>query len=411
MRPSPRSLVALDGLNLFLADVRDGVGPYLGVYLLATQGWKPEAIGAALSAAGIAGVLAQAPLGMWLDATRMKRALLALAVVLISLACVVMAIWPIFTVVIAAQWVIGISAALIGPALAGMTLGLVGPKLFARRQGRNEGWNHTGNVLAALLAGAIGHYVSLLGVFYLNALMGLGALLALATIRGAEIDHRLACAASSGPIDRSPVAWRVLLADRRLLAFAVSAVLFHFANAAMLPLAGQMLGTWRPEQVALWMSACIVTAQLVMIPVAVIGGRLAERLGRKPVFLVAFAVLPLRGLLYVLADEPWMVVAIQVLDGVGAGLFGVLAVVMLADLTRGTGRFNAVQGALGSMIGLGAALSNLLAGFVVGSFGYAGAFIFLAFIAFIAMLAFGFLVEESQDTRQREAQMIEVPTS
>ncbi|MEH2373105.1 MFS transporter [Nostoc sp.] len=129
------------------------------------------------------------------------------------------------------------------------------------------------------------------------------------------------------------------------------------------------------------MSACIIVAQLVMIPVSNLAGRFANA-ARKPIFVLGFAVLPIRGVLYTLSDNPYFLVSVPILDGIGAGIFGVLSVLMVADLTKGTGRFNVTQGILNTAIGIGAGLSNVLAGFVVKSAGYNVGFLILAAMPF-----------------------------
>jgi MFS family permease len=190
-----------------------------------------------------------------------------------------------------------------------------------------------------------------------------------------------------------------VIRDRRIALFASSVTLFHFANAAMLPLAGELLAVNKTDGASLYMSGCIIAAQLVMVPVAALSGMAAERWGRKPVFLIGFAVLPIRGLLYTLSAKPSFVVAVQLLDGIGAGIFGVLAVLMVADLTKGTGRFNATQGAIATAQGCGAALSNVVAGYIVSAAGYGAAFLSLAGIAVIALILFCIAVPETRNDK------------
>jgi MFS family permease len=224
-------------------------------------------------------------------------------------------------------------------------------------------------------------------------------------IRDREIDYELARGANHGsaPSDRSAgrgvlqmAGVAKLLRDRRILLFAVSVVLFHFANAAMLPLVGQKLTNGKADGAAGYMSACIVAAQLVMVPVAVAASRLAESLGRKPTFLIGFAVLPLRGMLYTWTDNPYALIAIQLLDGIGAGIFGVVGVLVIADLTKGTGRFNLMQGALATATGIGASLSNLMSGYVVQATDYNVGFGLLAAIAAVALAFNGLFVPETK---------------
>ena len=182
-------------------------------------------------------------------------------------------------------------------------------------------------------------------MFFLVAAMAAASAGAVMLIREREIDHRLARGADDGVNDsHAAVGIGELFKDRRIVTFVISAVLFHFANAAMLPLVGQKSSDGMKDAAAVVMSACIIAAQVVMIPVALVASRLATSWGRKPVFLIGFGVLPIRGLLYCLSINPVYLVAVQLLDGIGAGIFGVISVLVVADLTRGTGRFNLTQG-------------------------------------------------------------------
>lgn len=400
---SARSLRGLDALNFFLADVRDGLGPYLGIYLLATHNWDAASIGVAMSASTFAGVVAQTPAGWLIDRLRQKRFLIAICSLIIAVGCVAMVIKTNMTSVIFSQIVIGVAAALIAPAVAAVTLGLVGHRRLERRVGRNEAFNHAGNVAAAALAGLLGHYVGREYIFYLVAAMAVASIVSILFVNGSEINHDVARGAAEKPTDskqqpdKSDVSSiKALFKDRRVLIFAVAVTLFHFANAAMLPLVGQTLADGKDTGASLYMSACIITAQLVMIPVSAYAGRAAGTRGRKPVFLIAFLALPLRGVLYTMSDNPYFLVSVQILDGVAAGIFGVLMLIIIADLTRGTGRFNLAQGAIGTAVGLGASLSNVVAGYVVNRAGYDAGFLMLSGVALIALLIFWFFVPETK---------------
>lgn len=387
------SVRALASLNLWLADVRDGVGPFLAVYLLTKRHWQPGSIGVAMAIPGLVAVLLQTPAGSWVDRTRRKRELLLLASALVAGACLLMVWVPRPAVVYGAQGVIGAATTIYQPVVAAITLGLVGHRAFARQTGRNEAYNHAGNVLAAVLAGLIGYYWDYAGVFYLVAAMCALSSLAALRIRPEAIDHELARGGAAGQDDQA-AGFREVLGNRRLRRFAVAVVLFHLANAAMLPLVGQQLALANAEQGLLFMAACIVVAQLVMIPVAAWASRRAQH-GRKAVFLIGFLVLPLRGVLYTLSPNAYYLVGVQVLDGIGAGIFGVVSVIMIADLTQGSGRFNFVQGAISTALGIGASLSTLAAGFVVQRYGYHAGFGLLAAVAAGALLYFWWGVEET----------------
>lgn len=403
MKPnhSRRSLRALDATNFFLADVRDGIGPYLAIFLLASHKWDAASIGIAMSAMGVATLIAQTPAGALIDRTRYKRLIIAGSAIAIALACSSMTIFVNLPAIIAAQAICGVAAALIGPGVASITLGLVGRAALPKRTGRNEAFNHGGNVVAAILAGLVGHYIHREWIFYLVGGMALLSLVSILCIRETDIDHQKAKGCEGTELESNDQeSFGDLLKDRRTLAFVGSMMLFHFANAAMLPLVGQLMSEGKQTGASLYMSACIVAAQVVMIPVAIWAGKYSETWGRRPVMLVALLVLPIRGVLYTLSSDPFYLVGVQMLDGVAAGIFGVTSVLIVADLTKGTGRYNLALGALSTSVGVGASLSTAVAGFVVAYHGYSSAFLFLGAIAAVAALVFWYLVPETRSARR-----------
>jgi MFS family permease len=394
--PSRQSLRALDGLNMFVGDVIGGIGPYLAAFLRSSRQWDQADIGAALSAMGLATILAQTPAGALIDRTRQKRLLVGLSAAMMSLSCIAITIFPQFHAVITAQIVYGVGAAIAGPCIVAISLGIVGHKKFASRIARNEAFNHIGNVIAAILAGIAGSMISPKWIFYLVASFGLASIVATLWIKEPDIDHQLARGANDSAETSGNESLSTIFADKRIVAFALSVVLFHLANAAMLPLAGQYLSEARPKEAPFWISSCIVAAQFVMIPVSILAGKLAQTWGRKPVFLIGFIVLPVRGFLYTLSNSPLLIVPVQLLDGIGAGIFGVLASVIVADLTKGTGRYNVTRGLIITAQGIGSALSNLLAGFIVHAHGYNAGFTSLAFIALLGLLICYFGLPETK---------------
>ena len=392
----------LDLVNFFLADVRDGLGPYLAVYLLTVQHWNEAAIGVVMSVGGVAGLLAQTPAGALVDGTRRKRLVVIAAAVLVTLGSLALPLVPGFWFVAATQAATHAAGSVFAPAVAAITLGIVGPKAFARRTGRNEAFNHAGNATAATLAGASAYFFGPVVVFWLMSGMAVASVLATLRIPADAIDDRVARGLKEGQAEakEQPSGFRVLLECRPLLVFAACCLLFHLANAAMLPLVGQKLSLTDKALGTTLMSVCIVAAQLVMVPMAVLVGAKADSWGRKPLFLLGFAILPLRGFLYTLSDDPYWLVAVQSLDGVGAGLFGALFPLVVADLTRGTGRFNVSQGAITTAQGIGASLSTTLAGVIVVKAGYSAAFLALAAVAAVAFCLYLFAMPE---TGRREA--------
>ncbi|WP_028342610.1 MFS transporter [Bradyrhizobium elkanii] len=401
MQPSGTTTVerALDALNFFLADVRDGLGPYLAIYLLTERKWDEASIGSVMSIAAIAGILAQTPAGALIDRSRAKRALMIAAAIAVTAACLLLPLLDRFELVAATQALAAASGSVLAPAIAAVTLGIVGPKAFAARTGRNEAFNHAGNAVAAAIAGGTAYWFGPVVVFWLLAAMALASIAATLSIPPAAIDHQVARGLDDmeehGASQDRPSGFRVLLTCRPLLIFAVSTVIFHFANAAMLPLVGQKLALVNRNLGTSLMSVCIIAAQIVMVPVAMLVGRKADVWGRKPIFATALAVLAIRGALYPLSDNPYWLVSVQLLDGIGAGIFGALFPLVIADLTHGTGHFNISQGAIATATGLGGALSTAVAGFIIVHAGYSAAFLFLAAVACAGLIGYCALMPET----------------
>ncbi|AZE89176.1 MFS transporter [Pseudomonas orientalis] len=383
-----RIALSLDSLNFFLADVRDGLGPYLAIYLLAVHQWEPASIGVVMTLAGIAGLITQGPAGALIDRTRSKRAVIALAALLVTLSCLMLPFVSSFGWVALTQAASAIAASVFAPAISAISLGITGPRAFTRRTGRNETFNHAGNAVAALLAGGLAYLFGPVVVFYLMAFMAVASVIAVSCVPAKAIDHEVARGFDPAhhTDHEQPSGVTALLANRPLLLFAICCALFHLANAAMLPLVSQKLSQINLQMATPLTSACIVAAQLVMVPTAMLVGIKADLWGRKPLLLAGFMILPLRGVLYTLSSDPYWLVAVQMLDGIGAGIFGALFPVIVKDLTQGTGRFNVSLGALSTVFGLGAALSSSLAGFVVQLAGYNAAFLTLAGVAAVALL-------------------------
>lgn len=399
-----RTARALDALNFFLADVRDGLGPYLAIYLLIVQRWDEASIGAVMAISGVAAVVSQTPMGALIDGTRFKRGLIILAAGFVTVASLALPVFPEFWPVVVGQVLSGIALSVFAPAVAAITLGIVGPQALARRVGRNEAFNHAGNAVAAAVAGGTAWLFGPVAVFWLMAVMALASIAATLAIREESIDHEAArglVAEEHGHLvhHHRPSGLAVVLGSRPLLIFGASVVMFHFANAAMLPLVGQKLSLVAPHLATTLMSVCIVAAQLVMIPVSWWVGASADRLGRKPLFAVALGVLALRGALYPISDAPAWLVGVQLIDGIGAGIFGALFPIVVADITRGTGHFNVSQGAIATATGIGAALSNAAAGLVIVRWGYDAAFLMLAGVA---AAGFALFVSTMPETRPEE---------
>ncbi|HTZ69653.1 MAG TPA: MFS transporter [Acetobacteraceae bacterium] len=376
----------LDTLNFALADARGALGPFLNVYLVTQRHWSQSAVGLVMTVGGLIGLAAQTPLGAAIDATRAKRGFIIAATLVLALAAVMIFAAPFFWPVLAANSLIAVVGDVFAPAVAAVTLGLYAKEKLARRLGRNSAFDHAGNVTIAAVAGAVGWAFSQRAVFLLVPLCAAATVIATLAIPAAAIDHRRARGGKEAEDDGTS-SWTVLATCRPLLIYAGCALLFHFANAPLLPLVGQKLAMAHKAFATAMLSACIIAAQLIMLPIALAVGATADRFGRKPILLIGFGILPVRALLYTFSDQSWWLIGVQLLDGVGAGIFGAITPLLIADLMRGTGRYNVAQGAVATMQGVGASMSGLAAGVIVDHAGYDAAFLALGGAALLAFLA------------------------
>jgi MFS family permease len=379
--------VALDWLNFLLADVRGGLGPYVSVFLLTEAGWDQATIGLVLTISGLIGISMHAPIGALIDATRAKRGLIVVGIVALS-ACAIAIAWrPIVPIVFAADLTMAILGAVFAPVVAAITLGLVERDKLAARLGRNAAFDRAGNLFIAAVAAAVGTAWGQRAVFYLVPFFGVWTMWIVLSIPRHAIDHQRArgWVPSMTVRQYQPSRWGTLLTDKSLLVLAGVAALFHLANAAMLPLVSQKLALGHPGQEAALTSGAIIVGQLVMVPVSLLVAR-ADRTGRKPLLLIAIAALVLRGILFTLSGNAVWLIAVQVLDGIGIGLFDALLPLILADIMRDTGRYNVARGLVGTVQGIGGSLSQAVGGLAVTWAGYEAAFLILAGVAFIPLV-------------------------
>jgi MFS family permease len=378
---------ALDWLNFLLADVRGGLGPYVSVFLLTEAEWDQATIGLVLTISGLIGISMHAPIGALIDATRAKRGLIVVGVVALS-ACAIAIAWrPIVPIVFAADLTMAILGAVFAPVVAAITLGLVDRDKLAARLGRNAAFDRAGNLFIAAVAAAVGTAWGQRAVFYLVPFFGVWTMWIVLSIPRHAIDHQRARGWVPLMTVRQyqPSRWGTLLTDKSLLVLAGVAALFHLANAAMLPLVSQKLALGHPGQEAALTSGAIIVGQLVMVPVSLLVAR-ADRTGRKPLLLIAIAALVLRGILFTLSGNAVWLIAVQVLDGIGIGLFDALLPLILADIMRDTGRYNVARGLVGTVQGIGGSLSQAVGGLAVTWAGYEAAFLILAGVAFIPLV-------------------------
>jgi len=400
--PSRRSLRGLDWFVFFVADVQTGFGPFVSVYLTA-QRWTQIDIGLILSVSGFVSLIGQMPGGAVVDAARSERFVAGIAVAAICVSALTYAALPIFPAVFGAAILHAAASCLLGPAIAAISLGLVGHAAIGERLGRNARFASIGNGLAAAAMGACGYFLSARAVFVVTVLLLIPALLALRRIAENEIDPERAHGAPPRHVAKKPPTRRgALMRNRPLLIFAGCLLLFHLANSAMLPLVGSVVTMKSARWATLIIAACIVVPQLVVAMLSPWVGTRAQVWGRRPLLLIGFAALPIRGMLFAFFSDPSLLLAVQILDGITASVFAVMVPLVVADLTRGTGRFNLGQGILGTATGIGASLSATLAGYVTDRFGFGAAFGTLAIIALAGFTLVWFLMPETRPAKLSE---------
>jgi MFS family permease len=350
-----------------------------------------------LTISGLVALAGQMPGGALVDLARSERRLAGWSVVAISASAVMLAAWPSFPVVLSAEVLHAAASCVLGPALVAISLGLVGHARIGERLGRNARFASIGNGLAAAAMGACGYFFSNRAVFLFTALLCIPALIALSRIREREIDPvRAHGGISEPPATRIIAGLRKLAGNRPLIILAACALMFHLANAAMLPLMGSILTMRSSRWATILIAACIVVPQIIVALFAPWVGRQAQQWGRRPLLMAAFAALAARGVLFAFTSDPYLLVAVQLLDGVAAAVLGVLVPLVVADVTFGTGRFNLAQGVVGSAVGIGASFSTTLAGYMSDHFGSSAAFLTLAAIAAAGLTALVALLPETR---------------
>jgi MFS family permease len=396
--PSRQSLRGLDWFIFFLADVQTGFGPFIAVYLT-TQKWTQVEIGLVLSIGGLVGLIGQMPGGAIVDAARSERLVAGLAVATIGVSALGYAAWPIFPVVVVAATLHAAASCVLGPAIAAISLGLVGPLAIGERFGRNARYASLGNGVAAAVMGTCGYLISSRSVFLVTFILAIPTLLALGRIREWEIDAAQAHGAVAREVpDANATSVLNLMCRRPLLIFAGSVFLLQLANAAMLPLMAGVVTTRSSQWAPVLIAACIVVPQAIVALTSPSVGRKAQLWGRRPLLLLGFAALAIRGVLFATVSDPYLLVAVQVFDGITAAVFSVMVPLIIADVAFGSGHFNLAQGIVGTATGIGASLSTVLAGYVSDRFGSSIAFTGLAGVAATGLVLIWLVMPETRRT-------------
>ena len=382
---SPAHLWPLLALNFFMADMQAGIGPFLGIFLLA-RGWESGLIGTVMTIGGLAGMLMTVPAGALVDATRRKRLCVIVAGVFTVLASALILLSQHFWIVAVSQVATAVAGAAIGPAVNGITLGIVRQAGFNRQIGRNQACNHAGNVVGAALSGYLGYAFGFPAVFALAALFGVLTIISVLLISPASVDHAAARGLRGDDAAGKARGLVVLLECKPLLILAAALAAFHLGNGAMLPLYGLAVVSHRHGgDGAIFVAMTIVVAQTVMVFASMAAMRMAEARGYWLVLMVSFVALPIRGLIAAHLLTGWGVYPVQILDGVGAGLQSVAVPGLVARILNGTGRINIGLGAVMTVQGVGASLSPGIGGWVAQYLGYAPMFVILGGFALVSI--------------------------
>ena len=453
-------------LNFFVADVRDGLGPFLGVFLV-QNGFGEADVGLISTASHIVALTLGVPCGILVDKSTHKKQLIAFFIALIVLACTLNYFFASFIFTLFAQVFAALSGVFLAPAFAALTLGIMGQHRYAAQCAKNEAYKHAGTVFGAGLGFVFALHFGIASIFVITAALGAVSLAVLKLIKQDDIDDSVACGEIKAR--ESTKIW-ALLCDKRVLYLGVVMFCFHLSNAAMLPLLSQRAYAVGIDASGAYAAATIIIAQTTMILVAFICGRLISgekgansqkslknsrnfggNLSENPqnslnslenasqnisqnavknsqnstlnsknsrnleqnstqnsrqnpqnssnklafkvyfwLFFACFFALIIRGGVAAnFANLPAMI-CVQVLDGVGAGVSGVIVPVIVAFMLRGSGHINAGLAFVLTCGGLGAALSNGVGGYFAQFHGYFAAYAFLGGVAACGLILWVF---------------------
>jgi MFS family permease len=396
------SLRALDALNFCNAGIQTGLGPFMAIFYTATRHWNPGQIGVLIACQSLAGVAVQGFTGNLVDQSHHKKMLTAAAAIVVALGAVGIGLLPQYGVQIGIQLIIGLAVTVFPAATAAFALGMSEKDELTRRVARNESFTHFGNASFAVVASVASSLISLAGIFYAAAVFASGMAGSVLFIRSDDVSHEAARQGKEGDEEgKEPVGFGELLKDKRILIFTAAVILFNVSNAATLPLVGEILSKNKHGSSSAWqIAAAVFVAELVMIFVAKYAGGKADSWGRKPLFLLAFAFLAVRNGLSIVSHNPFYLISLQAMDGVAAALYGVLLTLVTADLGKGTGRFNFLQGSIQSAMGLGGFLSNIAFGFVANAAGFNVSFLGLSAAAVAGGLVYQMRMPETREQKE-----------
>jgi MFS family permease len=376
-KSAPQGQFGLDGLNAFVAALLTAFGAFVPAYL-AGEGWTQAQIGIVLTIQTIVSMVAQVPGGAYVDVTASRRLVLAVAIIGAAFSALLLGALPSPVPVMVALVVQALAGSIIAPGIAAVTVALTGRRDLGERLGRNVRFASIGSGAGAALMGLAASLVSERFVFLLAFLLAWPAIWMLWTLHPRRPRRRRGDPAAPTDAVEQHAGIRTVLADRRLQIFSACVVLFHFASAAILAVAAAEVTRRAGMRAGMLIAAYVIIPQVLVALASPLVGRLAERIGRRPLLVLGYASLPLRAALFALIDNPWLLLPVQLLEGVASAVFGVMLPLVTADLTRENGRYTLSLGVLGLAGALGAALSTTVAGLVATRFGVPAAFWTLA---------------------------------
>ena len=383
-------------LCLFLAPLAGGAGTYMALFFSSSLHWGTGQVGALLAILSISMGLVQIPGGVWIDKTSKLKEIIIAGLGALIIGWSIILIYPYFYTATVAEVLIGCSCALFMPAVASLSLGLVGLKNFDVRLGRNGVFTHLGNVLIAMLISLCIASLSvkfILGLFILFAFI---AIAAITQVKSECVDYSHLHKSVEKKVIVHPLlgGFANLVGTKTSAFFTIAALFYTFADASMLPLMAQRIAHVGSKYASMHVPAALFLTEMVMIPVCYVAGKRAY-LGRKPLLIIAYIFLFLRGFCFTFATNPDILVGLQVLDGISAGIFGLMLVLVISDLSLNTGRFNATLTTMGVLFTIVNGVAMLLFGLIASKVGYSFAFGTMAACAVIGGLLIWALVPET----------------
>lgn len=376
------SLSHLMWLNFFIADVQDGLGPYLGVFLK-QKGFLESEIGLISTIASLCALILLIPFGILIDKTRYKRSLIALCIIGIATSSLLNYIYHSFIFTLLAQLSIALCGAFIGPSLAAITLGITGNTNYAKQVSKNEAYKHAGTTFSAIISFGFALYYGIASIFIITILMSFFSLVFLFFLKDAKIDHKIA----RGETKNHTSSLANIFRNPPIILLGAVLFCFHLSNAYMLPLLSQRAYSLGVDSTGAYASATIIIAQSTMILVALICGKLNAKykhhLNKIAFMLMSIALFGLivRGFIAANFHHLIGMIIVQLLDGIGAGIVGVILPILAARFLQGSGCINTGLSFVIMLGGIGGSLSGLLGGFIAQYIGYSEAYMVLGLIA------------------------------